>query len=105
MSQLSILKSILENPQESDEILTFYLNNAEDIICDLRNTDMVESKYLITQIKMAVEMYNKRGAEGQTSHIENGISRSYEKADISPSLLAQITPVVKTPFSTVRVVE
>lgn len=102
MAQLDTLKSLLGNPTESDAVLQFYLDNAEAIICDLRNADYIESKYLTLQIKIAIELYNKRGAEGQTAHTENGIARTYEKADVSPSLLNQITPMVKTPFSTVR---
>ena len=42
-----------------------------------------------------VELYSKMGAEGQTSHAENTIARSYESAGISPSLLAEITPKVE----------
>ena len=87
---------------ESDSILQFYLDSARDIICDIRNTDEVEQKYITTQLKIAIELYSKRGAEGEVAHNELGLSRSYESADVSPSLLATITPVVKTPFSTVR---
>lgn len=105
MEQLLKLKNQLGNPSDDDSILQFCLDNASDIICDIRNSNKVESKYLNTQISMAIEVYNKRGAEGQTSHSENGIGRSYEKGDISPSIIARITPVVKTPFSKVRVVE
>lgn len=105
MSQLLKLKSLVGNPSNEDDILQFYLDNASDIICDIRNSDKVEKKYLSTQIKIAIELYNKRGAEGQISHSENGIGRAYEKSDISPSLLMNITPVAKTPFSQVRVVE
>lgn len=104
MTQLQKLKELLENPQVSDSILQFYLDNASDIICDIRNTDLVEPKYYTTQIKIAIEMYNKVGAEGQISHSENGISRTYERADISDSLLSKITPVVRTPFSKTRLV-
>lgn len=104
MTQLQKLKLLLGNPQESDDLLQFYLDDARDIICDLRNSTDVESKYSNIQIKIAIELFNKRGAEGQTSHSENGISRSYEKGDISQSLLGQITPIAKTPFSIVRVV-
>lgn len=104
MTQLEKLKLLLENPQVSDDVLVFYLDNASEIICELRNSDIVESKYSNIQIKIAIEMFNKRGAEGQTSHSENGISRTYEKSDISHSLLSQITPMVRTPFSVTRVV-
>jgi len=82
MSQLTILKSVLENPPVSDELLQYYLDNAGEIICDLRNSDIVESKYFNVQIAIAVELFNKRGAEGEVSHGENGISRGYEKSDI-----------------------
>lgn len=105
MSQLTTLRELLGNPPESDEVLEFYLDNASDIICDIRNSDIVEKKYLTTQIKIAIELFNKRGAEGQVGHSENGIGRTYESADISPSLLAGITPIVKTPFSKVRVIQ
>ena len=104
MSQLLKLKSVLENPQVSDDLLQYYLDNAGEIICDLRDSDIVEDKYLNVQIAIAVELFNKRGAEGEVSHSENGISRSYEKADISPSLLSRITPMVRTPFSETRVI-
>ena len=104
MTQLSLLKELLGSPQVSDAVLQFYLDNARDIICDIRNSTEVESKYSTIQVKMAVEMFSKRGAEGQISHTENGISRMYEKADISPSLIMQITPMAKTPFSKIRVV-
>ena len=104
MTQLERLKALIGNPAESDAVLEFYLENDKDIICDIRFSIDVEQKYLTQQIKIALELYNKRGAEGQASHGENGIMRTYEKADVSPSLLAQITPIAKTPFSQIRVV-
>jgi hypothetical protein len=39
-------------------------------------------------------MYNKLGVEGQTSHSENGVSRSYSSASVSEELLREITPKV-----------
>jgi hypothetical protein len=104
MSQLSVFKSIIGTVPESDTVLEFYLTNASDIICALRNSDIVETQHITIQVRMAVELYNKRGAEGQVGHGENGISRTYDGGDISKSLLAQIIPVATTPFSTVRVI-
>jgi hypothetical protein len=46
-----------------------------------------------------------RGVEGQTGHGENGLSRSYDTGEISKALLNTITPVAKTPYSKVRVIE
>lgn len=104
MSQLSSLRELLGNPPESDVILQFYLDSARDIICEIRNSNLVETKFMNTQLKMAIEMYNKAGAEGQTSHSENGMVRTYEASDISPSLIGKVTPVAKTPFSSIRMV-
>ena len=52
----------------------------------------VPDQYAYTQLEIAVYLLNKRGAEGQTAHSENGISRSYEDGDIPPSLLREIVP-------------
>ncbi len=54
----------------------------------------VPSKYEMTQIEIAVFLYNKRGAEGETYHSENGINRTYETASVPDSMLAHITPFV-----------
>jgi hypothetical protein len=104
MSQLDKLKTQLDNPTVDDSVLEFCLESAKDIICDLRNATDVEPKYLNAQLSIAIEIFNKRGVEGQTSHSENGLSRTYEVGDISPSVIAKITPIAKTPWSKVRVI-
>lgn len=101
-SLLETFKELLGNPNDSDVVLRFCLDNAEDIICDIRNSDKVEKKYINSQLAIATEIYNKRGAEGQTSHNENGLSRSYETGDISKSVISRITPIVKSLSGTVR---
>ena len=53
----------------------------------------VPAQYERIQLSIAVELYSKRGAEGETVHSENGINRTYEAGDISPSLLKQIIPM------------
>jgi hypothetical protein len=45
------------------------------------------------QIRIAVELFGKMGAEGQVAMSENGISRTWEAGDVSPSLLKYIVPV------------
>ena len=46
----------------------------------------------MTQVEVAAYLLNKRGAEGETAHSENGISRSYEDGDVPSSLLRDIVP-------------
>ena len=51
----------------------------------------VPARYEWLQIQLAAELYTKRGAEGQTGHSENGISRSWSEKS---ALLARIAPHV-----------
>jgi len=49
----------------------------------------------ISTIAMAVvDMYSKMGAEGETSHTENGVTRKYESAYISTSIFIDVLPYV-----------
>ena len=43
-------------------------------------------------LSAAVVIYNMRGIEGQISHSENGVARSYEEHAGMKSILAQIVP-------------
>lgn len=54
----------------------------------------VPKRYELLKTMVAAELYAKLGAEGQTSHGENGISRAWESADVSRSLLSELTPYV-----------
>lgn len=55
--------------------------------------DMEE--HLSTMALAVVDLYLKIGAEGQTSHSENNVSRSYENAYLSSSIFNDILPFVK----------
>ena len=98
MTQLERLKiRIPEN--ENDIELEDILESAKAVILSRRfpfgeQPTELEPKYMDLQIRIAVEMYNKRGVEGQTSHSENGVSRSYSSASVSEELLREITPKV-----------
>lgn len=59
----------------------------------------VPEKYQHRQVEIAVYLVNKQGAEGQTSHNENGVNRSYESASIPKSMLRDIIPLAKIPVS------
>ena len=56
------------------------------------DADVVPPKYHALQCEIAAYLYNKQGAEGQLTHSENGVSRSYENGDVPESLMRQITP-------------
>ena len=56
----------------------------------------VPSRYENIQIQIALDLYNRRGAEGQIAHTENGISRTWATDHVSSSLLKLITPVCES---------
>lgn len=80
------------------DTVSAYLSLAGDKICrraypfDPAVTEVPE-RYHFLQVEIAVYLLNKRGAEGEAAHSENGISRTYENGDVPPSMLRQIVPV------------
>lgn len=56
----------------------------------------VEPRYEDLLYRIAMDLYNKTGAEGELGHLENGINRQYESSWISEQLLLEVTPMVKT---------
>ena len=98
MTQLERLK-IRITEKVTDVELEDILESAKAVILSRRFPfgewpDEIEDKYKDLQIRIAVEMFNKRGAEGETAHSENGVSRSYASANVSEDLLKEITPKV-----------
>lgn len=57
----------------------------------------VPAKYELLQLKIAAYMLNKRGAEGEVQHIENGVHRNYGDADIPEAMLSGLAPFVGIP--------
>jgi hypothetical protein len=81
--------------EETDAVLGAMLTNAAALILNRMypfgypDGTAVPARYESLQIQLAVELYSKRGAEGQTGHNENGISRSWPEKS---QLLSQIIP-------------
>ena len=94
--KITALKAIVGG-SDTDEELVAYLSLARRKIISKAypykaNVVEVPEQYDFLQIEIASYMLNKRGAEGETAHSENGISRSYENADIPESMLKIVTP-------------
>lgn len=53
---------------------------------------IVPTRYQSLQCEIAVFLLEKRGAEGETAHNENGINRSYENGSVPESMLRRVTP-------------
>jgi hypothetical protein len=96
--KLQLLKAMV-GESDTEEVLLAYLNLAGGKIINRAypyNPEATEvpKRYEFLQCEIASYLLNKRGAEGQTGHSENGISRSYESADVPESMLGAVTPMV-----------
>lgn len=94
--KLTTLKAMVGG-SDTDEVLSTYLTLAGSKIIAKAypyKTDVTEvpTQYEYLQLEIAAYMLNKRGAEGQVTHTENGVQRQYENADVPPSMLKAITP-------------
>jgi len=86
-----------------DETLSLLLHMAEQKVLHKRypfgysaeQSQTALNTYPDIVMDISIYLLNKRGAEGQTSHSETGISRGYEKAGIPDSFVVDIIPVAK----------
>ena len=98
MASGQIIKQLMELTNESDEnLLTTLLSIAETKVLNRLypyddTKTVVPSKYLKNVLEIAVYLYNRRGSEGELSHNEADISRSYESASVPESMLRGIYP-------------
>ena len=102
VEKLSMLRVMVGQPNEgdwADDVLISYLAIAGQKIINRAypyddSVTEVPRRYSYLQCDIANYLLNKRGAEGQTAHSENGVSRSYGSADIPESMLSEIIPNV-----------
>lgn len=95
--KLIMLHSMLDSTDDSDEVLLAYLSLAGQKIINRAypyrdDVTEVPVKYAHKQVEIACYLLNKRGAEGQTKHEENGVKREYADADVPASMLNDIVP-------------
>lgn len=99
LEKIARFEVLISPDTASTELMTQLLEQAAGIVLNRRypfgvpDDALVPRAYEHIQLQIAVELFSKMGAEGQTAHNENGVNRSYESADVSPSLLRKIVPV------------
>ena len=103
VEKLSLLRVMVGQPVDSenwsDDVLISYLKIAGEKIINRAypyddTITEVPRRYGALQCEIAAYLLNKRGAEGETNHSENGISRTYENADVPESLMSNVTPFI-----------
>ncbi len=94
--KLQMLKQIVGEGYPESMLSTYLTLAAQKIIRRAYPYDntvtAVPSQYEALQVEIAAYLIEKRGAEGETAHSENGISRTYESADVPESLIGSVTP-------------
>ena len=98
--KLSRLEVLISPDTASKDMLTYLLEQAGGIVLNRRypfgvpEDATVPAAYEHIQLQIAVELFSKMGADGQVQHRENGVDRVWEAADVSPSLLRRIVPLI-----------
>lgn len=97
--KIKYLSRMIGDDTEEEDILGIYLDLAGDKILNRMYpflTDYtgleVPDRYAMIQLNISVYLLNKRGAEGEIQHIENGIHRNYGSADVPDNMLKDIVP-------------
>ena len=94
--KLTYLRAMVGGSDTDEVLFTYLVVAGKKIIARAYPYDdtvtEVPDKYDTLQCEIAAYLLNKRGAEGQTQHTENGISRQYENADVPSSMLKVVTP-------------
>lgn len=83
----------------NDRVETFLNIAGREIISwrfpDSAGVTEVPSEYEMTQIYAVIAGYTQGGAEGQLSHTENGIGRTFKHADMIDYIRTHVIPYVK----------
>ena len=96
-AKLAALRVAISPDTETEEVLSSLLTQAEALVLNrlypfgYADDTAVPRRYEQIQIQIAVELYTKRGAEGQISHVENGTARMFAS---DSAMLKQIVPHV-----------
>ena len=94
---IELIKRIIGDSSADNDELSSYLALAKDAIVtrlypiQVPEGYMMESRYDMLACRIAADMYLRRGAEGETVHIENGLHRTYRSTNWE-ELLMYVTP-------------
>lgn len=97
--KVDMLRRMMDGDETDRGILEVYLELAGQKILNRMypykdNYEGLEvpDRYLMVQLNICVYWLNKRGAEGEIQHIENGIHRNYGSSDVPDAMLKDVYP-------------
>jgi hypothetical protein len=90
LAQAKLILGYSDNTQ--DALLTAYITNAGYFILSVTGQSTIPTNLEGLQVEIAVNKWGKRGAEGEVSHSEGGVSITYESlSDEAKQLLRSQT--------------
>lgn len=98
VEKIALCRDLIEDVHVTDEQIATYLSVAASRILNAvypfgSAPDALPDLYSRIQCELAVRMIARRGGEGEISHSENGISRTYGSVD-DIDILSRLTPHV-----------
>ena len=96
--KVQITMGLISDMSISEQDAKTYLTIAADRILNRvypfgSMPSVLPDRYAMTQIQLAVRMIARIGGEGEISHSENGVSRSYDSVD-DEDIMRTLTPYV-----------
>ena len=100
--KIAMVQTLVEDDAgATDEVVTVYLTVAGNKMLERlypydseKEGSDIPSRYDTLQCELAARLFLRRGAEGETSHEENGVNRAYGTVD-DEDILCRLTPFVK----------
>ncbi len=100
---LAMVTTLVDDPR-LDDFVEAYVALAKGAVlehlfpyADDAEWEDVPEKFHARTCEIAVYLVNRRGGEGETTHSESGVSRSYESAGIPASYFRGMPPHVGVP--------
>lgn len=100
--KITMVKALVESDAEAtDEVVAVYLNLACSAMIERlfpydtgKGAEDLPERYDMIQCELAARYFLRRGGQGELSHEENGINRSYASVD-DDDILKRLTPYAK----------
>ena len=99
--KIEMVQALVSDDTATDAVVSVYLRLASGKMLERLypyDTDKGESdlpfRYDELQCELAARLFLRRGGEGETSHEENGVNRTYGTVD-DEDILSRLTPYAK----------